>query len=40
MYDCDEEEKEIQIIVMSHKMNTMKKVKRDCPISIWSIIRE
>ena len=40
MYDCVEEEKEMQIIVMSQKMNTVKKVKRDCPIWIWSIIRE
>jgi hypothetical protein len=40
MYDCVEEEKEIQIIVMSQKMNTVKKVKRVCPISVWSVIRE
>jgi hypothetical protein len=32
MCDCVEEEKELQIIVMSQKMNTVKKVKQDCPI--------
>jgi hypothetical protein len=40
MYDCVEEEKEIQIIVMSQKLNNLKRVRRDCPISVWSIIRE
>ena len=40
MCDCVEEGKEIQIKVMIQKLNTVKKVRRDYPISIWSIIRE
>jgi hypothetical protein len=40
MYDCAEEENEVQIIVMSQKINTVKKVKQDYPISVWSVIRE
>jgi len=40
MYDCVEEDKEIQMKVMIQKMDTVKKVRRDCPVSIWPIIRE
>jgi len=40
MYDYVEEDKEIQIEETIQKMDTVKKVRRDCPVSIWSIIRE